>query len=310
MEIRSSSALRIFLSFLCLTFLVWLLWHTDHANLFQSLTNISLPAIVLSLVLVQVQIILSAIRWRFTSGRLGTNIAVGTTIREYYVASILNQTLPGGIGGDVIRAWRMRSVDSGGWKQPTKAIVFERASGQIAFFLVSIIGLFIYPSMVASSPITSIAILLVVGVVFSALTILFFVVLSRKFKAWAVLSGEIFDAFISRKAWIVQLCLSASILACYIGVFFIAANATGSQLPLVAMITIIPFCLTAILIPVGFGGWGTREAAAMALWPMLGATAAEGLAASITYGWLSLVGASPGLVILAFDALRRKTRAV
>ncbi len=88
--------------------------------------------------------------------------------------------------------------------------------------------------------------------------------------------------------------------------FFIAAQATGSELPWVACLTVIPFSLVVMLIPTGFGGWGTREAAAMALWPMLGASSVDGIAASITYGWLSLAGAAPGIVFLAAVDFRKR----
>lgn len=52
------------------------------------------------------QVALSAWRWRLTAQRLGAPIRFGEALREYYVATFLNQILPGGIMGDAARAWR------------------------------------------------------------------------------------------------------------------------------------------------------------------------------------------------------------
>ena len=52
------------------------------------------------------QIALSAWRWRLTAQRLGAPIRFGEALREYYVATFLNQILPGGVMGDAARAWR------------------------------------------------------------------------------------------------------------------------------------------------------------------------------------------------------------
>ncbi len=96
----------------------------------------------------------------------------------------------------------------------------------------------------------------------------------------------------------------------YIMTFLIASDAIGAPLPLIAAVTVIPLCLLTMLIPIGIGGWGTREAAAAALWPLFGFTGAEGLAASLLYGLLSLVGAAlPGIVVLVVSIISgaRKT---
>ena len=61
------------------------------------------------------QVALSAWRWRLTAQRLGAPIRFGEALREYYVATFLNQILPGGVMGDAARAWRhARSTRSEG----------------------------------------------------------------------------------------------------------------------------------------------------------------------------------------------------
>ncbi len=73
-----------------------LLWRSDLTALGQAFARISAGPVIAGLCLVQLQVILSALRWRFTAGRLGQVINAPRAIREYYVASLLNQSLPGG----------------------------------------------------------------------------------------------------------------------------------------------------------------------------------------------------------------------
>ncbi|MDZ7875694.1 MAG: lysylphosphatidylglycerol synthase transmembrane domain-containing protein [Rhizobium sp.] len=122
------------------------------------------------------------------------------------------------------------------------------------------------------------------------------------------IGDDLLRVFIRRGALPVQAGLSLVIVGSYVATFFLASHAVGAPLPGIAAFTIIPLCLIAMLIPAGFGGWGTREAAAMALWPLLGATESQGLAASVVYGGLSLAGALPGLAILSLEAIRGKPR--
>ncbi|MBB3948633.1 uncharacterized membrane protein YbhN (UPF0104 family) [Rhizobium skierniewicense] len=301
--------LRILVSFIALAFFVTIILQADLAAVKQSLSRISWTAALCGLALVQVQIVLSALRWRFTSRRLGQDIALSTAIREYYVGSLLNQTLPGGMGGDALRAWRLRSEEHGGWKQSAKAVIFERLSGQIALFVMAFIGLIIWPFVTKADLSRYSWHYIVIGTAVLAAVIL----VTLWAKTRKVVESEFLESlltvFVRRNAWLFQASTSAAILCSYIAVFLITANTVGSNLPWVAGLTIIPFCLVAMLIPTGFGGWGTREAAAMALWPMLGASSVDGLAASITYGWLSLAGAAPGVVFLLTPSLPdRKNR--
>ncbi|WP_284774676.1 lysylphosphatidylglycerol synthase transmembrane domain-containing protein [Agrobacterium sp. lyk4-40-TYG-31] len=298
--------LRIFVSVMMLAILAMIVVRTDLTALQQSLARVSWAAIISCIALVQVQIILSALRWRFTSQRLGQDIAPLKAIREYYVASLLNQTLPGGMSGDAVRAWRMRGDEPGGWKQPAKAVLFERLSGQIALFVLALVGLAIWPIVTGANFGQHTRHYLVFGATVIAAAVIVLLLKKRRGEARSALRESLLDVFVRRKAWLFHTVTSIGILSAYIGVFFIAAQAADSGLPWIACFTIIPFCLVAMLIPTGFGGWGTREAAAMVLWPMLGAASVDGLAASITYGGLSLAGAAPGAIFLATAVLRKR----
>ena len=273
----------------------------DKAALVQAFSHVSASDLVLGLALVQLQIMLSALRWRFTAGRLGQRINLNRAIGEYYVASLLNQSLPGGMAGDAIRAWRMRTADQGGWKLPAKAVLFERLSGQAAFFVLAACGIVAWPLLIgAHEPVRLHSVLpVMLACTVLALIGLMLAIRTNSFHRLTSLLPDLQQVFVKDRAWAVQIGLSLVILATYLAIFLLASGAIGAPLPMVAALTAIPLALLAMLIPAGLGGWGTREAAAMALWPFLGASAADGLAASLLYGALSLAGAAPGILDLA-----------
>ena len=289
----------------CLAIIAGLVMAVDPADVLAAFENVSLPPVLAALAIVQAQVVLSALRWRFTAGRLGHAIPIGLAIREYYIASFVNQVLPGGMAGDAIRGYRARTADD--WKRPAAAIVLERLSGQFAFFLLAGVGLFVWPLVLAESlpPGFGRLVLICAGIlaVFACLGLV--IARSRLMARFATLKPDLAAVFWHRGAFAVQFGLSMLTVLSYIAVFMIAAAATGAALPPVAAITIIPLCLMTMLIPAGIGGWGTREAAAAALWPLLGLTSAEGLSASLLYGLLSLLGVAPqGLMFLAITFRR------
>ncbi|THV21044.1 flippase-like domain-containing protein [Peteryoungia ipomoeae] len=288
-----------------------LAFQLDWRDLVQTLNNVSLAHLAIGLILVQTQIVLSAVRWQFTAGRLGQEIGYGKAIREYYVASFLNQTLPGGMAGDAARAYRMRDEGPGGWKIPAKAVLFERISGQIGFFLFAALGLPAWQGIAASQRPTydMVALTMTAVAVLAVIFVGFQLAKRNRILAGSLPTGDLYAVFIRDRAWIVQLGLSLTVVLSYIVTFMVAADAVGADLPWFAGLTIIPLCLLAMLIPTGFGGWGTREAAAMALFPLLGGMAAHGLAASLLYGGLSLAGALPGLVLLVLSRSRHRSAA-
>lgn len=269
-----------------------LIAHLDRDALSQALSEVSLVDIGIGLLIVQVQIVVSALRWRFTARRLGQDMPTRWAIREYYIATALNQVLPGGVAGDVLRAYRSRAAAPSGLRLAAKSVIIERLSGQMAFFAVCAAGLFFWPMLLASVFST--------GVLPFALIVLAAACLALGL-AWnrlAPLRADLNQVFVRNGAWRIQAGLSLSAVASYILLFYFAAFATGGTLPVSALFTIVPLCLLSMLIPTGFGGWGTREAAAAALWPLVGLASAQGVAASVVYGALALLGSLPGLLLL------------
>ena len=251
-----------------------------------------------SVAILVVQTVVSAVRWRLTASRLGQRIAFGRAVSEYFVAQVVNQTLPGGVLGDVGRAVRARH--DGGLVRASQAVALERLAGQLALVAVALVAVALtalVPRGLSWPPGTG------VGVVGGAILLVLLVRYGRPLaRRWRVPPAVAATVAAARHALAApevrsrQIVLSLATVACNVLAFVFCARATGSELPLGSAAAVVPMVLAAMVIPLGIGGWGYREGAAAALWPLVGASAAAGVAASVAFGATMLVASLPGLL--------------
>lgn len=284
--------------------MIGLLWLTvDLPSAFGRIAAAEPRWLLAGLALVQLQIVLSAVRWRCTAARLGHRLGCGLVVREYYVASLLNQVLPGGIGGDAARVVRNRSPADASLSRVAQGVVLERLAGQCSLIAVTLAGVVLWPLLLDEPPpragllalggAIGIALLAAAGV--SSLAAFGTPVLARRAaRVWPLVVRCWFDDGM----WLVQGALSVAVTAAYVGTFVLAALAVGEPLPPAGWLTVVPLALASMLLPISIGGWGLREAAAAALWPLVGLAPGAGVATSVVYGLLSLLGSLPAIVFL------------
>ena len=184
-----------------------------------------------------------------------------------------------------------------------RGVVVERLAGQLSLLLVALVGFVVWPLLLDASPpraglVAFACLFALVAVLALALGTCARFGPPRWARAVRGILPTLRRCWIEDGAWRVQGASSLAVTASYLGVFAIAAVATGAPLPAAAVLTVVPLTLASMLLPVSVGGWGVREAAAAALWPLAGLSAEAGVAASVLYGLLSLAGSLPGLVPL------------
>jgi glycosyltransferase 2 family protein len=313
-RLLASPATRTILRVGALVVLLALLFRLlDSRATMAALARADLGLVLLAVGIVQVQVVLSALRWKFTAGRLGLHLPLGRATREYYVAAFLNQVLPGGVAGDAVRTYRNRTTDADGesrWRASLRSVVLERAAGQIAFFAIALAGLFAWPLVLPASvpddveALVAIPILLFVAI---AGLVAFAATRGPKLvrRALVDIGPDLRRVFVERRAWLYQLALSLTVVSSYIAVFVIAGAALGITIPTIGWFTVVPMVLLAMLIPITIGGWGLREGAAAVLFPIVGIDASLALAIAILYGLINLAGSLPGFAIFLASRSRR-----
>lgn len=293
------SALRLLLPLVLIGLCLWL---SDGRDALQRLSDLSPGWALATLVLLNAVTLLSALRWRRTAGALGLGMPRGRAVREYYMAQFVNQTLPGGVLGDAARAARSRQ--NGPMSRAAQAVVLERAAGQAGMAVVALSGIGILLAGAGRpAPDAGLAATLwVPGAVLAFLLgALLLLLASRggRTHGWRAAART---ALLGQ--WPAQMALSLVIAVLTVAAFVTAARASGSLLPAGKAALVVPLILTAMLLPASVAGWGWREGAAAALFPLAGLSAEAGLAASIAYGLISLLSALPGAFFL-----RRTSRA-
>lgn len=255
--------------------------------------------LAMAFVVVQFQVLLSAIRWWITANRLGQILGLQRAISEYYLATLVNLSLPGGVGGDAARVYRNRV--GGSFQSSILSVTIERMSGQLVLFIVTLAGWLIWPLVftqaVPKHLLKVLSIFLLLCVIVAAMIALFsrFSLSVKRFVQ--ELSPALRRVWLDDRQWLLQSVLSVAIVASYVSVFAICALALAQPLPLAAMFTVVPVVLLSMVIPLSVGGWGIRELAAASLWPVIGLTVEAGIASSIVYGLVSMVSVIPAALL-------------
>ncbi len=179
--------------------------------------------------------------------------------------------------------------------------MLERASGQVATAIITVIALALAGSALPSG---TAGIALMAGGIIAALLVA--AVLRLRHQPAGMLATFWRDtkrALLGRSAWLPQLTASLAIAASYVGVYALAGIALATPAP-GTWLPLVPLVLLAMVVPVSVAGWGVRESVAAATWTAAGLNPADGTALAIAYGALILVSSLPGLVFLLMPQRR------
>ena len=279
---------------------VWRL--ADGGQALRLLSEANLVWLLAAALVLTLQIVLSARRWQLTASQLGITLSAGTVLREYYLSQLVNQVLPGGVLGDAGRAVRARR--QAGLVTSSYTVILERLAGQAgllvllaATFVITSVapGGFDWPAWLA---VPVVVLLVAVAAVPPAVILGAGKLPGRMGQMATELAGSARQALLAPAVRWRQLALSLATATANVTGFALCALAIGAPLSATAAIAIIPLILFTMLLPVTVSGWGLREGAAAALFPLAGLTAAEGLAASVAFGLVLLVIALPGIAFL------------
>ncbi|MEM1386327.1 MAG: lysylphosphatidylglycerol synthase transmembrane domain-containing protein [Pseudomonadota bacterium] len=278
-----------------------LVWWADAREIFAQLRSAKITWLLAALAALTAATFAMARRWQVTARAFGIEIGFWHALGEYYISQLVNGVLPGGVLGDVGRAVRVRQEAS--LAGAAQSVMAERLIGQIFMCLVLALGLtcaLLVPGGLAW-PTTPLVLGLAVLVAASGIAI----VLSRRAHATGRFLQRVL--VLARRPEVSFNALVSAMLLIF--AFYAACRAINAVLPPSAWFTLIPLVLCAMLVPLSIGGWGWREGAAAALFPLVGAASSTGIAASMAYGALLMVAALPaGYFILHWHGLASGNR--
>jgi glycosyltransferase 2 family protein len=218
-------------------------------------------------------------RWKVVAGALGVDLSLRAAVAAYYRSLFLNVTLPGGIVGDVHRGIS-HGRDVSDVSRGLRAVVWERAAGQVVQAVLTVVVLLALPSPVRPyMPFVAAAV--VVAVLGTAL----------------VSRAHIRPGLLARRAWLGIAVASALVVGGHAATFLIAARTAGITAPVSQLLPLALLAMLAMVLP-SVGGWGPREGGTAWVFAAAGLGADHGVATAVVYGVMVFAAALPGAAFL------------
>ncbi|MEU5208425.1 lysylphosphatidylglycerol synthase transmembrane domain-containing protein [Streptomyces sp. NPDC020742] len=282
-----------------------LVGHLGSAAFLDGLRRIDAGTLLAGLGLGLLTTVFSAWRWCLVARGLGLRLPLGPAVADYYRALFLNAALPGGVLGDVHRAVR-HGRSAGDLGRGVRAVVLERAAGQLVLCVAGAVALLVRPSTVPAPARRALAAPGVALPVAGAAVLLLAVALwlrrrrgtSRGARALRAALAEARQGLFGPGIWPGVALSSAVVLAGYLAMFVLAARVAGVSAPLAELLPLIVLALLAMALPLNVGGWGPREGVAAWAFGAAGLGAAQGLTSAVVYGVLAFAASLPGAAVL------------
>ena len=244
-----------------------------------------------------IQYVLSAYRWMYISSKNGSEMNFLYCLKFYYISTFINNILPGGVVGDIYRAYSARESDNNliNLSKSVQGIVFERLSGQIMMFFIFLISLtffFLINAKYVAFLFTVVPVLLITFIIY---------IVVRKIYFNKISSNEIvinFRKIFSGKIFWNHTIISFFVVLSYIVIYIISAEALGLSIDYFTFFVFTPIVLFSMTLPVSIGGWGVREGTALLIAFLLGLSASSSISVAVMYGILNLFCSLPGLYFL------------
>jgi uncharacterized membrane protein YbhN (UPF0104 family) len=246
------------------------------------------------------QIALNTIRWRLILTHItGSEPSYYRLFGIYYVSTFFSQILPS-VGGDLVRVLYRRTIGSTLGSMAI-SVVLDRSVAIVALLLVALPSVpFLAPYDPEHMVLRWIVFLAGSGLI-AAYGGCLIVRAVRYSRVWPGLPQWTRTLVVSG-AWAISsrtgLCrlipLSATVHLLSFAEIFLAAHAVQVPLTFLVVFAVGPVLLLAHVFPISIGGWGVREAAAVALLGMTGVDATSALLVSILFGVLLVLATLPG----------------
>ena len=273
----------------------------DWAQLATALRNIDPVWVVLAAIVVAVQAVLGALRWKLIVESCAVAISVRTAVFFSLIATFFNQTLPATVGGDIARVWLL-GRKAGDWKGSLFSVFIDRASGGAALAALVVLSLpFTLPMIPQEAGRLALS-AIALGFLGGFVGLLFVGTLpwrwldrwkaTRQARAVATISRDLFfsprGGVVTAASIVIHL-LSALAIWCI-------ARALSTPLSLWAAVILVPPVMLIAMIPISIAGWGVRESAMVAILAYAGVSDSAGFLISIIFGMcLFLLGMVGGL---------------
>ena len=238
--------------------LLVVIWRLGTGPFLSGFEAVDGRAVLVAVTVVFGTTVCSAWRWTIVARGLGVPLSLPAAVAGYYRALFLNLTLPSGVAGDVQRGVSHgREVHDVG--RALRAVVWERAAGQVVQAVLTISVLLVLPSPVRSSmPVVAGGAVVAALVVVLTVRVLDGGAPSRWTRVPRAIVTDIRNGMLRRNAFPAVVLISALVVIGHAITFLIAARTVGVNASLSRLLPLALVALLAMVLP-NIGGWGPRE---------------------------------------------------
>ncbi|KAM3102332.1 YbhN family protein [Phormidesmis sp. 146-12] len=256
---------------------------------------------------------LSCLRWSVVLQSSNHSVPMSHLLSSYFAGMFLNIFLPGALGGDAYRVYRVAQIT----KDPEVALVsvfLERFTGLAALSALAVLGLPPAFRLVGRWDI----ILLFMSCV-GALVGAVLLISSPKLLIWVepwlekFRLGRVVDRFAKiqillrkfaqhRRALALSMGLSLLLQLAIVYYHYLVAQQLKIPVSYLELLVFIPIVVVVTLLPISLGGLGVKESLWVYLFSRVGLAAEQALLLSLTITALSWLLSLPGAVILLLDS--------
>jgi uncharacterized membrane protein YbhN (UPF0104 family) len=296
-------ALRIAVPVLLLGYMFQLVSLRDLGEAMASVSGRALAGVGFALFTVYT---IATLRWRLTFRACGVTgpISFVHLFRLILVGAFYNAFVPGGLGGDVVRAVATKPLlGDKGVSGSLSVVLLDRVLGFIGLVLLVVISFALFPL-----PGVPHVMLLSTGGLLIALTAIAGLTLAPRLAPRVpgpigrLLAGVPRIASYARLLGGMALSLMTQANSALIG--HLVLSSITDQVSLAESAVIMPLVLASQYFPLTVGGTGVREAAFVALYGLVGVAQHDALAAALVVGMVHYSAAVPGGIVQMLWPLR------
>jgi uncharacterized protein (TIRG00374 family) len=287
--------------------LALLIWQLGPIPVIERLQTLRLGPLALVALLLSVQLVLSASRWKAIVDYFGlANVSTADLCWCLGASHFYGEVLPSTVGGDVVRtAMLTRRV---GVRLAMLSVILDRITGLAMLLLMILVLLPVLAWRIENiSAVVGLAAVEIGGI--AALSAL--LLLSGKFvpswfpKAVSLLpefTARVREALFSRALRLQVVWYGLLVQIFSVMLFFVLGRSVGVPLSFLDCLVLVPPALLLSALPVSLSGWGVREGTLASMFALVGMAPSDIVVISILYG---LTGPAIGVVYATLSLLRR-----
>jgi glycosyltransferase 2 family protein len=285
--------------------IAWLAWRTDWSSLGQALAHAHFALWWAAAGLYLAIQAASALRWQLLARPLGFERTFNDYTRMYFVGMFFNLFLPTSVGGDVMRAWQLRSGDDRKLHALLSVFV-DRASGLFVLLCLGLVGVLVSPVELPES--VRRAVYVTGAAAFAgALGAIVLALFGQRFR-WVRNLSAVAKVYLANPRLIVSTTLlSVVVQAANVAIVWILSAALNLDVPMGYYVVAVPMVTLMTVLPISLNGIGVREGGMILFLSPLGVS--DAAAVSLAVLWFMVFTASSlvgGVVYFMGDSSRPK----